>query len=123
MPNGARADATPPSTTSDRLFTYDWRCANGHRWTRTMTRAAFVDLEHRCPKCKAIGTKDVSAGMAKVAREMQYPYVNTQLPFKYVRDRNGKVIQTIKPVIENAKQEREYAAGAWNGEKWLINQL
>jgi hypothetical protein len=119
--------ASPIPARVDRASEYEFRCAGGHAFTRTLTKAEFVELTHTCPECGLRATRApiaVPGGAAAVARDRQYPYVNNQLPFKYRRDqRTGKVLETIKPVIESPEQERSYAAGGWNGEEWRLNQL
>lgn len=97
---------------------YEFQCACGHSEEKVIPIAKYSPRLY--PKhCGKPMEPVITGGIGtKIARDLQYPYENISLPFKY--DKNG---QMIRPIVQSKKHEDDICAGAWNGEEWRRNQI
>jgi hypothetical protein len=103
---------------------YTFRCTAGHTFDRQLTKDQFVAGGHRCEvgTCRKSAKRDfipVPGGVAKVARNLSYPYYSWQLPLQ-PDPVTGK--RTKPVIVESAKHEADIVAGKL-GDEYRMNQI
>jgi hypothetical protein len=110
---GTMRRAIPTSTLQIAMPEYEFRCDRGHRFKREMTREEFVDTRLSC-ECGAAARRapiPIPGGIAKVERDVHYPYYNWQIPL-----RPGQ--KPGEPNVMSKGHEADICAGSIDGARW-----